>query len=197
MKSQERWSPWNVGLSRIQRFKIHHCNVNKRFEHLLILKIFLLTVVLEYFYIQYLNVQEFLFCCSFRSILFTGCGAWSSRCFDYKISIECTGCHPKNVPIVRLWVFTLGGVFLGMKNIFKNFGNKENMRLFSKILRKWTFSVAKATLQSLMSLRLSVCLSVCLQNPSTAWNHHPSSFNLHPSFILHHSSFILHSLHNF
>ena len=44
------------------------------------------------------------------------------------------------------------------------------------------FSVAKATLHSQMSVRLSVCL----QNPSTAWNHHLASF------ILHHSSFLIH-----
>ena len=39
---------------------------------------------------------------------------------------------------------------------------------------------------------LSVRLSVHLQNPSTAWNHHPSSFILHPSsfFIILHSSFL-------
>ena len=50
-----------------------------------------------------------------------------------------------------------------------------------RIKWKWKhFSVAKA----------NVCPSVCYQNPSTACNHHPSSFNLH------HSSFILHILHS-
>ena len=54
------------------------------------------------------------------------------------------------------------------------------------------------------SVCLSVCLSVRKQNPSTAWNHHPSSFIIHPSsfffhplfFILHHSSlsFFIHPL---
>ena len=43
------------------------------------------------------------------------------------------------------------------------------------------FSVAKATLHSQMSVRLSVRK----QNPSTAWNHHLSSF------ILQHSSFFI------
>ena len=47
----------------------------------------------------------------------------------------------------------------------------------------------KATLHSQMSVRSSVSH----RNPSTAWNHHPSSFILHPSIfliILHHSTFI-------
>ena len=52
------------------------------------------------------------------------------------------------------------------------------------------FSVAKATLQSQMSVRPSVIN----QNPPTAWNLHPSSFILHPSFfILHSSTFIFHN----
>ena len=41
------------------------------------------------------------------------------------------------------------------------------------------FLVVKATLHSQMSVRTFVCQ----QNPSTAWNHHPSSFFIHPSFI--------------
>ena len=52
------------------------------------------------------------------------------------------------------------------------------------------FSIAKATLHSQM-------LSVCYQNPSTAWNHHPSSFFIHPSFNLHNSSFIIPSFRDF
>ena len=38
----------------------------------------------------------------------------------------------------------------------------------------------------------SVSPLVCQQNPSTAWNHHPSSFFIHPSlfFIILHSSFL-------
>ena len=43
------------------------------------------------------------------------------------------------------------------------------------------------------SVRLFVRLSVINQNPSTATNHHPSSFNLHSSsFNLHPSSFFIH-----
>ena len=46
---------------------------------------------------------------------------------------------------------------------------------------------AKATLH----LQMSVHLFVCHRNPSTAWNHHPSSFILqHSSFFIH-PSFIL------
>ena len=44
------------------------------------------------------------------------------------------------------------------------------------------------TFQSQKLLYIHQCLllhvSVCNQNPSTAWNHHPSSFFIHPSFIL-------------
>ena len=51
--------------------------------------------------------------------------------------------------------------------------------IFSRFRVK--FSVAKATLQSQMSVRSFVRLSVLKQNPPTAWNHHPSS-----SFIIFH-----------
>ena len=34
--------------------------------------------------------------------------------------------------------FNLEGVFSGAKNNSKNFGTKKDMRLFSKILSKWT-----------------------------------------------------------
>ena len=47
----------------------------------------------------------------------------------------------------------------------------------------------QATLES----QMSICLSVHYQNPSTAWNHHPSS----SSFIHYHSSFILPSFRDF
>ena len=57
-------------------------------------------------------------------------------------------------------------------------------------LMLFKFSVAKATLQSQMSVRSFVRLSVLKQNPSTAWNHHPSSFILHPSSFFIHPSFI-------
>ena len=38
---------------------------------------------------------------------------------------------------------TLEGVFSGVKNNSKNFGNQKNIRLFSKILSKWTFFIRK------------------------------------------------------
>ena len=38
---------------------------------------------------------------------------------------------------------TLGGVFLGVKNNSKNSGNKKDIRLFSKILSKWTLFIKK------------------------------------------------------
>ena len=54
------------------------------------------------------------------------------------------------------------------------------------------FSVAKATLQSQMSVRLSVIKTPFNLNPSS-FNILPSSFDLHPSsFNFHHSSFNLH-----
>ena len=37
----------------------------------------------------------------------------------------------------------LGGLFSGVKKNSKNFGNKKNIGLFSKILRKWTLFVQK------------------------------------------------------
>ena len=55
----------------------------------------------------------------------------------------------------------------------------------------WWFSVAKAPLQSLMSVHLSVCLSICQAvsqspKPWTTWT-------TWTSFILHHTSYSLHS----
>ena len=44
---------------------------------------------------------------------------------------------------------TMGGVFLGVKNNSKNFENKKNIGLFSKILSKWTLFYSK--------FRMSVC----------------------------------------
>ena len=47
-----------------------------------------------------------------------------------------TGC-PKKIRFKPIFEFlTLGGVFLGVKNNSKNFGNKKNIRLLSKILSK-------------------------------------------------------------
>ena len=66
--------------------------------------------------------------------------------------------------------------------------HSETFKLYS------LFSVAKATLQS----QMSVTLFVRQQNPSTAWKQHPSSLIIHPSFNPHsffialHSSIIIH-----
>ena len=56
--------------------------------------------------------------------------------------------------------------------------------------RKRQFSVTKSTLQSQKSVRSSVCY----QNPSTAWNHHPSSSIILHSSFLHFATFRLFSL---
>ena len=40
---------------------------------------------------------------------------------------------------------TLEGVFLGVKNNSKNFGNKKNIGLFSKILSKWTLLCSQSS----------------------------------------------------
>ena len=46
---------------------------------------------------------------------------------------------PKKIRFKPILEFlTLGRVFLGVKNNSKNFENKKNIRLFSKILSKWT-----------------------------------------------------------
>ena len=51
---------------------------------------------------------------------------------------------PKKVSVKPIFEFeTLGGVFLGVKNNSKNFGNKNNSRFFSKILSKWTLFSSK------------------------------------------------------
>ena len=51
---------------------------------------------------------------------------------------------PKKVSVKPTLEFqNLGGVFLGVKNNSKNFENKKNSRLFSKILSKWTLFVRK------------------------------------------------------
>ena len=63
---------------------------------------------------------------------------------------------------------------------FSTYKNNNFVNQWSNL----TFSIMKATLQSQMSVCLSICLSVSQQNPSTAWNHHLWSFILHHSFIL-------------
>ena len=58
--------------------------------------------------------------------------------------------YVQGVPI-KMWFkpifefLTLGGVFLGVKNNSKNFGNKKNTRLSSKILSKWTLFYSKSS----------------------------------------------------
>ena len=51
---------------------------------------------------------------------------------------------PKKVSVKpNLELQNLGGVFLGVKNNSKNFGNQKISRLFSKIFIKWTLFVKK------------------------------------------------------
>ena len=72
--------------------------------------------------------------------------------------------------------------------------------LLSQKLQVIFFSVAKATLQSQMSVHSFICSFVRLQNPPQLKIIilHPSSFILHHfSFILHHSPFILPSFRDF
>ena len=52
-----------------------------------------------------------------------------------------TGC-PKKIGILSSFEFLdLGGVFTEVKN--KNFGNKKDIGLYSKILSKWAFFIRK------------------------------------------------------
>ena len=81
--------------------------------------------------------------------------------------------------IVRYWVFSFPS---------KSWGQSD--MVFS---RKSNSTITNVCSSVHLFVHSSVCLSVCLQNPSTAWNRHHSSFIFHNfSFILHHSSFILH-----
>ena len=51
---------------------------------------------------------------------------------------------PKKIGLLSSFEFLgLGGVFLGVKNNSKNFGNKKNIGLYSKILSKWAFFIRK------------------------------------------------------
>ena len=52
------------------------------------------------------------------------------KSLDTPITQKTTGCPKKNVTFVRLWVLTLGGVFLGVKNDSENFGNKKKYRVY-------------------------------------------------------------------
>ena len=47
-----------------------------------------------------------------------------------------TGCPKKMGLLSRFEFLDLGGVFLGVKNYSKNFGNKKNIGLYGKILSK-------------------------------------------------------------
>ena len=56
-------------------------------------------------------------------------------------SVELQGV-PKKVSVKPIFEFqTSGWVFLGVKNNSKNFGNKKNSRLLSKIWSKWALFV--------------------------------------------------------
>ena len=58
--------------------------------------------------------------------------------------VICVQGVPKKVSVKPIFEFqNLGGVFLGVKNNSKNFENKKNYRLLSKILSKWTLFVRK------------------------------------------------------
>ena len=61
------------------------------------------------------------------------------RRYIYRVS-------PKKIWFKLIFEFlTMGRVFLGVKNNSKNFGNKKNIRLFSKILSKWTLFYSKSS----------------------------------------------------
>ena len=59
------------------------------------------------------------------------------------MAIRSTGC-PKKMWFKPIFEFmTFERVFLGVKNNSKNFGNRKNIELFSKILSKWTLFDSK------------------------------------------------------
>ena len=78
----------------------------------------------------YLPMYQYVFYLQYHFILST-C-AW-----------QYTGCPKKNYLSAHFWVLSSGGVFLGVKNNSKNFGNRKNIRLLSKILSKWTLFYSK------------------------------------------------------
>ena len=52
---------------------------------------------------------------------------------------------PKKIVILSSFEFLdLGGFFSGVKNNSKNFGNKKDIGLFSKILSKWNLFYSKS-----------------------------------------------------
>ena len=68
----------------------------------------------------------------------------TSSTLDHLLSIKKLQGVPKKVIFKLIFAFlSLGGVFLGVKNNSKNFGNKKNVRLLSKILSKWTLFIRK------------------------------------------------------
>ena len=53
---------------------------------------------------------------------------------------------PQKIGILSSFKFLdLGGVFLGVKNNSKNFGNHKNIRVYSKILSKTTLFYSKSS----------------------------------------------------
>ena len=56
-----------------------------------------------------------------------------------------TGCPKKKLLLSSFEFLTLGVVFTGVKNNSKNFGNQKNIRLFGKILSKWTLLYSKSS----------------------------------------------------
>ena len=58
-------------------------------------------------------------------------------------ALELTGCPKKMLLLSSFEFLTLGRVFLGVKNNSKNFGNKKNIILLSKILSKLTLFIRK------------------------------------------------------
>ena len=58
--------------------------------------------------------------------------------FTMLCNTRSTGCPKKMVILSGFEFLTLGGVFLGVKNNYKNSGTKKNIRLCSKILSKMT-----------------------------------------------------------
>ena len=67
-------------------------------------------------------------------VIFTMYLVWIYRVSQKKIGIL------SSFEFLGLW-----GVFLGVKNNSKNFGNKKNIWLFSKILSKWTLYYSKSS----------------------------------------------------
>ena len=63
--------------------------------------------------------------------------------FKFESNVYLQGVPKKMVILSGFEFLTLGGVFLGVKNNSKNSGTKKDIRLFSKILSKWTLFIKK------------------------------------------------------